>query len=309
MTQMLTSDCASPTEQIEMYRDIAESKRELAEEQTYTRRAFGREKEQLSSLAHLGLSEVEAVEYVLMLSRDEEEARRESAAERSQLGVGEEGVFIADFDDVPTPMATPSNMFGSEPSSVVSSRASSFSAHSSPSPRSGSYTNGRPFPRASVPPSSSNHKVQVSPRVLPEPMEAGLSTSSSPLPSRSASSSNGVVPPMAFDPGHFPAVSRTPSSTSASGSSVRDSAPGSPQSVRSAWSTPLRSLHSSQAPSPSPPKMGGAASPSQSPARSLSGVLGSARRAPPVSYAEEDEDLRFAIELSLAEARSRGENV
>ncbi|KAI0705975.1 hypothetical protein C8T65DRAFT_577409 [Cerioporus squamosus] len=297
-------------QQIEMYRDIAESQRELAEEQKHTRRKFGQEKDQLSTLAHLGLSEVEAVEYVLMLSRDEEQAHRESAAEPSRLGVGEEGVFIADFDDVPTPMATPSNPFGSEPSSAISSRTSSFSAHSSPSPSSGSYTNGmhagRPFPRGA--PSSSNHKVQVSPRAHPEPMEAGSSTSPSPLPSRSASSSVGVVPPSTYDPDHFPAVSRTPSS--ASGSSVRSSTPGSPQSFRSAWSTPLRSLHSSEAPSPS--RMGGPGptSPSQSPSRSVSGGLGSARRAaPPVSYAEEDEDLRFAIELSLAEARSRGEDV
>ncbi|RPD53649.1 hypothetical protein L226DRAFT_459056 [Lentinus tigrinus ALCF2SS1-7] len=294
-------------QQIEMYRDIAESKRELAEEQTHTRRAFGREKEQLSTLAHLGLSEVEAVEYVLMLSRDEEEARRESTPDYSRPRVGEEGVFIADFDDVPTPMATPSNMFGSEPPSGISSKTSSFSAQSSPG--SGSYTNGRLSSRATPAPSLSNHKVQVSPRAHPEPMEAGFSTSSSPQPSRSASSSIGVVP-SAFDSSHFPAVSRTPSSTSASGSSARDSAPGSPQSVRSAWSTPLRSLHSSEAPSPSPSRMGGALSPSQSPARSLSGVIaGPAPRAPPVSYAEEDEDLRFAIELSLAEARSRGEDV
>lgn len=292
-----------------MYRDIAESQRELAEEQKHTRRKFGQEKDQLSTLAHLGLSEVEAVEYVLMLSRDEEQARRESAAERSRHDFGEEGVFLADFDDVPTPMATPSNPFGSAPSSVVTSRTSSFSAHSSPSPPSGSYTNGmhvgQSFPRAA--PSSSNHKVQVSPRAHPEPMEAGSSTSASPLPSRSASSSVGIVSTSTYDPEQFPAVSRTPSS--ASGSSVRDSAPGSPQSVRSAWSTtPLRSLHSSGAPSPS--RVGGTASPSQSPSRSVSGALGSARRAaPPVSYAEEDEDLRFAIELSLAEARSRGEDV
>ncbi|TFK81181.1 hypothetical protein K466DRAFT_502600 [Polyporus arcularius HHB13444] len=295
-------------QQIEMYRDIAESQRELAEEQKHTRRKFGQEKDQLSTLAHLGLSEVEAVEYVLMLSRDEEQARRESAAERSRHDFGEEGVFLADFDDVPTPMATPSNPFGSASSSVVTSRTSSFSAHSSPSPPSGSYTNGmhvgQSFPRAA--PSSSNHKVQVSPRAHPEPMEAGSSTSASPLPSRSANSSVGIVSTSTYDPEQFPAVSRTPSS--ASGSSVRDSAPGSPQSVRSAWSTPLRSLHSSGAPSPS--RVGGIVSPSQSPSRSMSGALGSARRAaPPVSYAEEDEDLRFAIELSLAEARSRGENV
>ncbi|KAI0742453.1 hypothetical protein C8Q80DRAFT_1108453 [Daedaleopsis nitida] len=310
-------------QQIEMYRDIAESQRELEEEKGRTRQTFGREKEQLSTLAHLGLSEVEAVEYVLMLSRDEEEARRSTTTERPRFG--EEGVFLADFDDVPTPMATPGNMFDAEPTTFARSRTSLSSAHSSPS--SGSYTSasgvqgGRSFP--STVPSSSNHKVQVSPRAEPEPMEAGFSTS--PLPSRSmsaSSSSSTGIPPMVDDTDHFPAVavSRTASSastsTSAAGSSTRGSVSGSPQSFRSAsaWSTPLRSLHSSQAPSPSRVGVGhaAAASPSQSPARSLPGVFQSARRQAEASRSasyDEDEDLRFAIELSLAEARSRGEAV
>ncbi len=289
-------------EQIEMYRDIAESQCELEEEQRHFRRTFGREKEQLSTLAHLGLSEVEAVEYVLMLSRDEEEARRidrSRTAESSRYG--EEGVFLVDFDDVPTPMATPSNVFRSEPSSVAPARTSSTSAHSSPS--SGSYTSGlqggHSFPRRT--PSSSNHKIQVSPRARPEPTEAGFRMS--PLPSSSSG-----VPPQTSDLDHFPVVpvSRTPSSASASGSSssVRGSAPGSPQSTRSAWSTPLRTLHPSGVPSPS--RVGSVASPSQSPSRS---VAGAAWRPPSSSHAEEDEELRFAIELSLAEARSRGADV
>ncbi|KAI0702768.1 hypothetical protein C8Q76DRAFT_755783 [Earliella scabrosa] len=322
-----SSGVAKWQQQIEMYRDIAESQRELREEQVHTRRSFGREKEQLSTLAHLGLSEVEAVEYVLMLSRDEEEARRVGAAEAaSRLGLGEEGVFLADFDDVPTPMATPSSVFGSEaePSFVAPShshspsRRSSASAHSSPT--SGGSSGGRVFSRAAyvaVRASSSNHKVQVSPRAQPEPMEAGSSFSTSPLPSRSASSSAsaGALPPLpqTSDPDQFPAVaaamSRTPSS--ASGSSVRGSAPGSPQSFRSAWSTPLRSLQSSSG-APSPSRIvGGATPPSESPSRSVAGVSGR-RGAVPVSRAQEDdedEDLRFAIELSLAEARSRGEDV
>ena len=328
LTRLLLLFSSLPTlEQIEMYRDIAESQRELREEQVHTRRSFGREKEQLSTLAHLGLSEVEAVEYVLMLSRDEEEARRVGAAEAaSRLGLGEEGVFLADFDDVPTPMATPSSVFGSEaePSFVAPSpspsRRSSESAHSSPT--SGGSSGGRAFSRAAyvaVRASSSNHKVQVSPRAQPEPMEAGSSFSTSLLPSRSASSSAsasaGALPPLpqTSDPDQFPAVaaamSRTPSS--ASGSSVRGSAPGSPQSFRSAWSTPLRSLQpSSGAPSPSR-IVGGATPPSESPSRSAGGVSGR-RGVAPVSRAQEedeDEDLRFAIELSLAEARSRGEDV
>ena len=244
-----------------------------------------------------------------MLSRDEEEARR-----RRDVGQGshssfreDEGVFLADFDDVPTPMATRSSMFGSEASSAMSSRASSFSAHSSPT--SGSWPDGiqtgRSFPRV-VPPFS-HQKVQMSPRLQPEPMEAGFSTS--PLPTSVSGSAN--RPPPASDSDQFPAVavSRTPSSASASGSSAsfRGSSPSSPRSARSAWSTPLRSLHSSEAPSPS--RVMGVQSAAQSPTRSLSGLITSTRISDPASYTEEDADLRFAIELSLAEARSRGEDI
>ncbi|KAI0776625.1 ARP2/3 complex 16 kDa subunit (p16-Arc)-domain-containing protein [Trametes elegans] len=306
-------------QQLEMHRDIAESRRELEEEQVHTRRTFGREREQLSTLAHLGLSEVEAVEYVLMLSREEEEARSQPGVSSAAFGV-DEGVFIADFDDIPTPMPTSSNIFESQSSSALSSRTSSLSGHSPPSAAVGTsvFQGGRTLPRAMS--STSNHKVQVSPRFRPEPMEAGSSTS--PLPSHSASSSGGVPPPVS-DADHFPAVSRTPSSASGSAgpnagisfpstpaSSVGDSVPGSPHSVRSAWSTPLRSLHPSEA--PSPPWIG--ASPSQSPVHSLTGALAGtslSRRGEGVlaHVDEDDEDLRFAIELSLAEARSRGEDV
>ncbi|KAI0363927.1 hypothetical protein BV20DRAFT_975037 [Pilatotrama ljubarskyi] len=309
-----SSGAAKWHQQLEMHRDIAESRRELEEEQTHTRRTFGREREQLSTLAHLGLSEVEAVEYVLMLSRDEEEARWRHAVESSAYRE-DEGVFMADFDDVPTPMVTPSTMLGSESSSAVSSRTPSFSGHSSPSSGAGTsiFQGGRAFPHPM--PSTSNHKVQVSPRFRPEPMEAGSSVSPPPSGSISASSGGGGVPPPVSDNEHFPAVSRTPSSASGSASartsvpstpasSVRNSVAGSPHSVRSAWSTPLRSLHSSEAPSPS-----------QSPARSLpraAAVSSSTAGRSDGALAlvdEDDEDLRFAIELSLAEARSRGEDV
>ena len=292
-------------EQIEMYRDIAESCKELEEERKYTRRAVGRQKEHTSTLAHLGLSEAEALEYVLMLSRDEEEARR------SRYAYGEDdGVFMPDFEEASTPMATPSNAFGSAASSAAPSRTSSFSAHSSGSGEQPSvFYGGRSLPRTV--PSSSNHKVQVSPRMRPEPTEAGFSAS--PLASRSVSSSAGLPPPV-LDASHFPivAASRTSSGSAASDSSARSSAAGTPQSARSAWSTPLRSLHSSGVPSPSRVG-GGGASPSRSPTQLSGAVAGVPRRPPaptPVNVDDEDdEDLKFAIELSLAEARSRGEDV
>ena len=62
-------------EQVDMYRDISESQQEIEEEQSRKRAAYGREKDQLGSLEVLGLNEQEALEYVLMLSRDEEERR------------------------------------------------------------------------------------------------------------------------------------------------------------------------------------------------------------------------------------------
>ena len=67
------------TEQVDMYRDISESQREIEEEQSRKRAAYSREKDQLGSLEVLGLSEREALEYVLMLSRDEGEQRDPSS--------------------------------------------------------------------------------------------------------------------------------------------------------------------------------------------------------------------------------------
>ncbi|OBZ74905.1 hypothetical protein A0H81_05165 [Grifola frondosa] len=305
-------------QQVEMYRDIAESRRDLEEEQAHIRRAFGRERAHQSTLAHLGLSEAEAVEYVLMLSRDEEEERRQ----RVLISREDEGVFIGDFDDVQTPVPVPDTFFGSESSSAVHSRGSSISSHS---PSNGSvFPDGRSFWRTL--PSASNFKIQVSPRVRPEPMEAGFTPS--PINGSLSSSREVIHAPSTSDLEQFPAVSRTPSSASMSVpstpgssrvSSTHYSASGSPESFRSAWSTPLRS---SGVPSPSrgleasfpsflrnanPPGNASAEGPSLVSAEFTQGVGDTAVRTQDVN--QEEEDLRFAIELSIAEARSRGEEV
>ena len=68
-----------------MKHDIDESRGELDLEGASGRAARGREREQAEHLGGLGLSEREAVEYVLMLSREEAFAR---AGEQ-----GEQGVF------------------------------------------------------------------------------------------------------------------------------------------------------------------------------------------------------------------------
>jgi len=317
-------------QQIEMYRDIAESRRDLDEEQSYTRRVFGREREQQSTLAHLGLSEVEAVEYVLMLSRDEAEDRR---PQRALSMAEDDGVFMADFDDLHTPVSGPSAFIENAPSPDMSSRTSSFSSHSYSN--SSIVINGRSLPRTV--PSQSNHKIQVSPRMRPEPMEAGFT--GSPLDGSLSSSVNtqtSVSVPSTTDLDHFPPVSRTPSSAGisvpsmpTSPSALHRSGPSSPESLRNAWAIPMSRQSSSSAPSPtpasavsspllvarrsSPPNHAPPAGPSLISAgfaQQTSRSSGSPELAPlSEDTGREDEDLQFAIELSLAEARSRGESI
>ncbi|TCD62793.1 hypothetical protein EIP91_006411, partial [Steccherinum ochraceum] len=230
--------------QVELYKDIADSRRELEDEQTHTRQVFGREREQMSQLDSLGLSEVEAVEYVLMLSRDEEERRRRNSRPR----VDDDGVFIGDFDDLQTPVSTEMPFFLSGTNGTSSGSRSN---HQSP----------RLLPR--VAPSTSNTKVQVSPRVLPEPMEAGLSISpisreSSVPGSLSSSVRNNVI---TGDVSNFPTMSSTPTHSNGSGTPIRRAMSGSPESVRSAWSAPLRF---SKSEGPSPPSTSSNASVSSS---------------------------------------------
>jgi len=315
-------------QQLEMYRDIAESRRDLEEEQTHTRLAFGREREQQSTLAHLGLSEVEAVEYVLMLSRDEEERRRiTQPPSMVASGAEEEGVFMADFDDVGAPMSGHANPAESGLAIARSSRASSsLSAQSSSS--NSVVLNGRSQPRTL--PSGSNQKIQVSPRMRPEPMEAGFSTSPLGGSLSSVDIHSRIAVPDTSDPDHFPPVSRTPSSTGASDASTPGSplttwrsVSGSPESFRSAWSTQWRERYSSSG--PSPPNGFHTSSPPNPPSRVLANgpslltaafvrenvTNGESIRQVPVreELEGEDADLRFAIELSLAEARSRGDAI
>jgi len=313
--------------QVEMHRDIAESCRDLEEEQQHVRRVFGRERDHQSALSHLGLNEVEAVEYVLMLSRDEEEARRRATgsdafASTSRRDI-EEGVFLDDLD-LQTPVTAPMSLLWSDPRPAGHSSTgtgSPFWSVSSQSASSSSYAfaNGRSHALVS----QSNHKVQVSPRVRPEPTEAGFSAS--PIDgsmSSLAGGSRAVAVPS--DPAQFPPVSRTPSSAGASVPSTPRSSShvsGSPTSFRSAWSTPLHmsrstagtpSVQGSAPPSPViASRVGGAIGPSGI-SRSMVGVP-SASAASTTQHGREgdwnDDDIRYAIELSLAEARSRGEVV
>ena len=161
-----------------------------------------REREQRERLDHLGLSEVEAVEYVLMLSRDEANVniRAETGSGASDISEAhlekeDQGVFDGDFDmgqntddDDDQPSFTHSTISGrrsstsstSIPTTWSSSNSSLSSSSASLSSRS-SHSNLTTVTktiamRRSIPrpvPSSSNEKIQVSPSFKAEPMEAG----------------------------------------------------------------------------------------------------------------------------------------
>ncbi|KAG1750392.1 uncharacterized protein EDB91DRAFT_1234974 [Suillus paluster] len=267
----------------DLNKDINESRRELEHEKAYTRHTMGREREQRSTLNMLGLSESEAVEYVLMLSREEEERRRLSHTI-------DEGVFEGDFEDETFLPVTSSSSTTHGPLSPGSNQSSSSSLYSHRS---------RAYPRAARP--VTNEKVQVSPPFVPEPMEAGVTISPLRIPTSLPGSSTAtrslpdVVRSTSSSYEHFPSIS---SSISSSTSSL--------EHVRPAWSTPSRSAPSSN----------GSSSPHiDTPIlRSLSSASVDIhdRRFEeelqmPLDLDEVDDDLKFAMELSLAEARSRGE--
>ncbi|KAI0313061.1 hypothetical protein OF83DRAFT_1086591 [Amylostereum chailletii] len=279
--------------QYEMLRDIAESRQDIDKAAAWERSTLGREREQVSHLNELGLNEREAVEYVLMLSR-EEEAREEEARRASQ----EEGVFEVDMDE--------SGGYSSGSGPRRSSAASSPLVSPSLRPTASS-SSSKPIGS----PSRSNAKIQVSPRFHPEPMEAGG------LP---ASPLSLDVAPIAMQQ-VADAQEEFPQITPPESSSPRRSTP-----PTNAWLKPLTTP-----PSSSPPTRQGApprASPSSSTARgdpsSHTTHRGSpppkprktpppGRKSPDIDWEAEiarismveDRELKFALELSLAEARSQ----
>lgn len=317
-----------------------------------SKRSFGREQEHRAGLDNLGLSEAEAVEYVLMLSRDE--AATNAAA--SSSSAVEEGIFEGDFDDdddfaSQTEDDAPSRASSRRPSTSTSasvstasgvsasrtysssSSASSSSHLSVASHRSGltTTTGGRLIPRVAPANPSSNEKIRVSPPFREEPLEAGPARApgdDSPAAGTRMHIAEHYFPPIASSAGTSPVPTGSAAVHAAShavrrrGSRTPPGAVsppgGSPQSVRSsAWSVPLK------------PAPGGSAG--VSPVSSASAVrnvwTGPSRVSPPVwtaqqqqsrggsgaiaisaePLAEMDDDLRFALELSLAEAKSRGE--
>ena len=243
----------------------------LAEEPLALQSWLGPKHEQMMQLHTLGLTELEAVEYTLMLSRDEELQRlRNSSSEH----VGEEGIFDVDESS------------NSQSGSDQSTSSCSVRQYSPPPIRpstSGSSTgsHGNLVPLAS--PSSSNIKVQVSPRFHPEPKEAG-GLSGSPSDSQSVAQET----PSSFPSSSYSQSALGPTNPLATPSKQGFAGIGVSFGKPNAWHKPL-------------PGTGLAVSPPFSPRSDWEVEAESIREV-------EDLELRLALELSLAEARSREGN-
>jgi len=234
--------------------------------------------EQLMKLHTLGLSEQEAVEYTLMLSRDEELLRLQGS-------IGEhvdEGIF--DIDENSRGQAS------SDQSSLSSSSLRQYSPPPLCTLTSGSGTSSHGDLVPLVSPSNSNIKVQVSPRFIPEPMQAGGLPDSPPdLQSMILRQDLSSSPPLPFSQS---TLDSTPSRIITP--PKQDHTTGTTSGKPNAWSKPL-------------PGTGLSARPAQ-----IIRPLLSSSRTHWEAEAErirqvEDPELRFALEVSLVEAQSRRE--
>ena len=311
---MISSGLFRPNIHIETTQDIIESKYVMYDEVESSSRgspADGRERDQRAGLDTLGLTETEAVEYVLMLSRDE-------ANDRARVKIEDDGVFQGDFDDE---REDAFDDYGAPPLSSSASSGSASSGRSSvtTSPGLRSIRVGRPIPalqglampRASPlslssSNSSSNQKVQVSPPYQVEPMEAGTEWL------EGGRSENGTIERSGLEDHHFPPVVGTrigdPTRKIKRPEDVTHKR-GEPSKAKStltsssAWSTPLTKKLANRDSSAA------SFAPSTSQFPNLSPAFGPAQpsAAAVCDGFDMDEDLRFAIELSLAEASSRRE--
>lgn len=223
----------------EMISDIRETKQEIQAERARVNRFNGRLKAQQGSLDQLGLTETEAVDYLLMVSREEEERR-----------------MVADLllsSTSPTASdATPTNS------------TSHFHASTQVDALDGIFV----LDGVDAPPTSDINEV----RLNGTPWSAQSDSSNSP----SAASS-------LDDPSEFPNITS---------SSVHTQ----PICLAGSWSrgSPISSWDSPKAPTV-------ASSVSGNSLRSRLSDISQSR------HDEEDEELKYVLELSLAEARSRDE--
>lgn len=264
-----------PIEQIELNDDIRESERLLEDERKHAQRVNSRARAQQLVLNQLGLTEAEAVEYLMMLSREDEQYKFSEppisqapsglirdAADHAEHGGGDhdEAESIFTFDD--------SNQCRLSPS---------------PSPQHHSIapSSSRLMTRALWP--NSNVNVQLS-NSLPPDLNSGFAPS---LAAPSASYSiNGSVP-----------------STPASSFDDHEIFP----SASSSWaSKSVSSVHFAGSRSRGCPSIVGS---TPSPPASSSSILSLNASSKASSTDAEDEELNYVLQLSLAEARSRGEGV
>ncbi len=251
------------TEHVELKQNIADSRHLIEQESKKSRKAHGRVQEHQASLDQLGLSEQEALEYAMMLSREESspnsvvgESSTAPTSGHSQPPTNQE-LFLALEEGV----------FGCD---TEASSDYGGSAH------------------------SGNDLI---------PLSASSSTSSSYENdrARSASSSDpSPVPSIRSDNIHqFPPIGVSPTPINTPGLGSNSPPRITPGSSQSAWNVPLRT------PATSPPRVRSIPSAGRSPREPQ---YAASPPSHPVSVRGSfDEDLRLALELSLAEARSRGE--
>ncbi|EJD05200.1 uncharacterized protein FOMMEDRAFT_166824 [Fomitiporia mediterranea MF3/22] len=272
---------------IELAQDISESRKAVEDVQASERRTHERRRAHHAALVGLGLDEHEALQYVLMVSRDE-------AAHQTQA---EESVFDADFEDAS--------------SAPLASRSSSRSEGHSTSDVS-------PPLGPSSSPSASPTSVRASPS-LPRQSSSEGGIGSSPLglgiPPRR------LVPPSLDDAEHFPIMGSSASSSSSLPRASPASASGSwssPLKVAGSSSAALPSPVTT-VPVASIPARRSVSGPATSSGPSLlsetlrmhreaesGGTVSAGPSMPTKGGADEemDADLKLALELSLAEALS-----
>ena len=229
------------------------------------KRTFAREKEHRAKLEKLGLTEAEALEYVLMLSR--EEALGRGVVDANQA-ISEEGVF-----DIDESLRSAGHAY--------EGAASTSSLRRSPSLSSVSTVSDQTWSSYSESPASYSRYAAANPQGVETSLPLSISSS---VPSMMS----GTTTTSTLGGDEFPPIAVSPTSSIASGSrSPSSKSPG------KSWSS-----------------VAGTSPPGQ-PTRSASGP----RRFRPVgagavkytSDSEMDEDLRYALEVSLAEAQSRGQ--
>ncbi|KAJ3982435.1 hypothetical protein F5890DRAFT_1529838 [Lentinula detonsa] len=217
-------------EKVLVDQSITESLEEHNQKSQYLRKVCGREREHQENLNRLGLNEVEALEYVLMLSRDEALQRPrvgEGASQHRELD-GPSGVIDddeGDFDNIATDPPSSSRIssssvthvpeFPSIPHQISHSYHSLHPTGPVQSPESKAIPIAGPSNWASLP--VSNQKIQIHPRGHREPREAAFreESVSSSLSSSTSGSSKRADSVSQSDEGAFPLINPSRSITDA----------------------------------------------------------------------------------------------